>query len=168
MAIFNVKGQSANIRKLPSPDERSGWVFRIPGELLKAESETWSEEMRKHGIWLRCVRPTASEELAVYSEAEALRSSLALAVLRARQSMARVQVAVPAGEPKEQEDKSLVQAYADPDPGAWQSIAHEDKPVFWEELGDAARDAVVTVWGLANAKDGAAARSVVDSFRVSV
>lgn len=137
--------------------ERPGFRIFVPGACLKVDSKLWTSEQRVHGVFLKGVYLSASEELEALADAQREGKAIAVGVFQVIKSISAVADVV---------EVASEEGDAERGPGPWKAIPGLEKRPYWEELGPMGRNLFTQGFQLANTPEEAHRAMAQASFRV--
>lgn len=142
---------------LPARYQREGFALFIPGECLKKGSRHWTPEQKEHGVWLKGIFLSASEEEDALVEATREGKGQLASVYTIRKTMAAVADSILSEDPET--------GAARPSPGAWRPIPALELRPYWEEIGTVGRTIFTQAYQFAHTPSKEAQAVALASFR---
>lgn len=135
------------------PQSRPGFAVFVPGECLKLDAQGWSLAQRDHGVWVKGVYLTASEEEEAISDAHREGRLGAVISYQIRKSLFAVADSI-------QGEDGMI------GPGAWRRLTVFTQRPCWDELGPKGRVIFTQAYQLAHTPSQAAREVAQRSFRL--
>lgn len=146
-----------SLHAVPARKDREGFAIYLPGECLKRGSRLWTDVQREHGVWLKGIYLTASEEEEAIVEAQREGKTTLVGVYTIRKTL--VAIADPLQVVDEENGEARVA------PGPWRAIPALEVRPYWEEIGTMGRTLFTQAYQLAHTPSEAARAVALASFR---